>query len=253
MVEEPVGEGNPVRPGGPGTAPRGQYHPDGRVRGSAQPLPGRCGRRLRGSDPPRYCKQYPLRGRDACKYCGGKSPAGVGHYNFRDGRFSRYVPRDLRKAYARAHSDPELLSLRDDIALMETRQAELLKRMSQAPPPWAEALNLFREVSAASDPDSQARCLGRLGEVLQQGRDAHAVTERAWRELRELIREKTQTARAEWKRLHDLDALVTAEQALALVMLSLDAAKEVIEDKSTLRRFSEKVLALLPPPEAARR
>src|SRR5262245_1063149 len=104
---DPGWEGNPLPPEQPCTAPRGQYHRDCRVRGSEKPLPGRCGRRLRNSEPPRFCTQYPLKGRDACKYCGGKTPAGVASPHYKDGTFSRYMPRNLRKKYREAIEDPD--------------------------------------------------------------------------------------------------------------------------------------------------
>lgn len=44
-------------------------------RGSAEPIPGRCGARLRGTDPPRYCKLHPVPGGARCtRFHGGKAP-----------------------------------------------------------------------------------------------------------------------------------------------------------------------------------
>ena len=126
------------RTGRPRRPPGGQYHPDGRVRGSAEPVPGRCGRRLKDSDPPRYCTQWPLKGRDCCKYCGGKSPAGVASPHWRNGSRSRYMkhlPQDLKAAHEQALADENLESLRDELALLTNRTQEVLDRLSAAPPP----------------------------------------------------------------------------------------------------------------------
>jgi len=70
-----------------------------------------------------------------------------------------------------------------------------------------------------------------------------------WEEIRAVIQEKTRTAAAEWKRMHDLQALVAADKALAFVGALLSAAREVIKDKDLLRELQEKTLRFLPPPD----
>ena len=51
----------------------------------------------------------------------------------------------------------------------------------------------------------------------------------------------------------DLQGVVTVEQAMAFARARLRAVRDVIQDRDRLRAFGDRVLALLPPPEAARR
>src|SRR5215813_2753544 len=89
-------------------------------RGSPEPVPGKCGRKLRGTDPPRYCLREPLAGRTACRLHGSRSLMGIASRRLKGGRFSKYMPKGgLKRAYERAASDRELISLRDDLALIE--------------------------------------------------------------------------------------------------------------------------------------
>lgn len=49
-------------------------HPEKRT-GSPEPVDGRCGAKLRGSDPPRYCLLYPAPGSARCsRFHGGNAP-----------------------------------------------------------------------------------------------------------------------------------------------------------------------------------
>lgn len=45
-----------------------------KVSGSPEPIEGRCGAKLRGTNPPRYCKNPPLKYQTKCRRCGGASP-----------------------------------------------------------------------------------------------------------------------------------------------------------------------------------
>jgi hypothetical protein len=73
----------------------------------------------------------------------------VAHPNFRHGRRSKYLkhlPRGLGAAYKAALAGPKLLSLKDDLALLEARQIELLKGADESPgPAWVEVRELIQE------------------------------------------------------------------------------------------------------------
>jgi hypothetical protein len=93
-----------------------------------------CGAKLRGSDPPRYCRKPAMRGRTRCRLHGGRSPRGNASPHFKTGA---YVPlyRDvlppgsgLLESYEHLRTDEHLTSLREEIAVSATRSRELLRR-----------------------------------------------------------------------------------------------------------------------------
>ncbi len=102
--------------------------------GSTEPIPGRCGRLLRKWKAKwghkRYCKNYPMKYRDCCKFCGGKAPRGIAAPNFKNGDFSRYLfkDKDILARYLAAQRDPELLSHVEDIAALEAVKMHHAKR-----------------------------------------------------------------------------------------------------------------------------
>src|SRR5262245_29477170 len=145
-----VENGDLVRSGSPCTGSKGWYTRDGRLRGSEQPMLGRCGRKLRGTDPARYCKRYPLAGRTACRQCGGASLRGPHHPSSKHGRFWRDIPNDLRRAYANAEKNDALLCLRSDIALLEAKQQQLLGQLAKMEAPsWDEVVEAVDQFKMA--------------------------------------------------------------------------------------------------------
>ena len=68
--------------------------PHGRNQAPAQGFvaPVRCGAKNRNGNP---CQKWPLNGRTRCKNHGGKSLRGVASPSFKNGRYSKMLPRDL--------------------------------------------------------------------------------------------------------------------------------------------------------------
>ena len=100
-------------------------------RGSAKPLPNKCGGRLALTAPPRYCTQHPLRGRTRCKFHGGRARRGVEHPAWKTGAYSGVLPRHLAETYEAALADDQLLSLRQEIALLRALAIQSVERASR--------------------------------------------------------------------------------------------------------------------------
>jgi hypothetical protein len=64
-----------------------------------------------------------------CHLHGGRSLRGSAHPGFKDGRWSKYLPDQLRARYEAGERDPNALSLRADLAATDSRIAELMGRL----------------------------------------------------------------------------------------------------------------------------
>ena len=89
---------------------------------SAQP----CGAKKRGKD--ETCRA-PAMANGRCRIHGGLQPQGIARPGFKTGRYSKYLPARLAGRYEEAASDPELLALKDDIALLDTRIAQTVSAL----------------------------------------------------------------------------------------------------------------------------
>ena len=180
----------------------------------------------------------PCRGRRAgpngrCAWHGGRAAAGANHGNFKHGRYSKFVPSALAKKYRDAEANPEVLSLRSDVALIEAMIAERLENMQQqggTAEDWASASRSFRQVVAAiqgGDPQQLDESLKHLGKVLDEGGALHK--QRA--ELQRMIDSKGRATDRENRRLKDLQQYMTMQQAMALMGFLADSITRHCHDQ----------------------
>jgi hypothetical protein len=103
MMQAPAVEANHIdekllsakKPNHPIEGPTGWYNDRGEMRGSETPIPGRCGHKLRRTNPPRFCKRRPLRGFAGCKLHFGGNHVGMLNPRFQHGRNSKKQVRPL--------------------------------------------------------------------------------------------------------------------------------------------------------------
>jgi hypothetical protein len=191
-----------------------------------------------------------------CRIHGGATPAGVASPHFRTGRHSRYLkdlPRDLRAGYKASLNDPERTCLADELALLESRIGQLLRRLSgAAAPPWAEVLRTLDDLTAATTGGNAGAfrlAFDQHSRVVRAGAEAAGAQADVWQELMDAIALKTKTASAEARRLHELRAFVPVEFALTLVAAVTAAAKDAVRDADDLRRLQRNLITILPPAE----
>jgi hypothetical protein len=75
------------------------------------------------------CRAKVMMGRNTCYHHGGKSLVGPAVNTYRHGRHSKFLPVRMAAKYQEAQGDPDLLSLRSEIALVDARLADLLSRV----------------------------------------------------------------------------------------------------------------------------
>lgn len=114
----------------------------------AEPQKRTCGARNRAGEP---CRNSPSFGRRRCRFHGGHALVGASHPRFKDGRYSRYLPRDLAQRFQASLHDPSLLSLREDVSLIDARLEQLLRRVqtTESAASWEALTNAAGELKAA--------------------------------------------------------------------------------------------------------
>src|SRR5687768_8325822 len=97
------------------------------------------------------CGNHAVNGTSKCKFHGGASLVGIASPTFKTGRYSKHLPTRLAARYAEALNDPQLLELRDEIALVGTRQSELLSHLDSglALQRWKDAQAAHSDMLAA--------------------------------------------------------------------------------------------------------
>ena len=140
-----------------------------------KPRQGRCGARLR-KKPGQFCALAPLRDSNRCRIHGGASLRGPASGQFKTGRFSKYLGGALGDAYENSVSNPELLDLKDGIAVLDAIARRAAARVAERDTPRfrERAIELHEkmdEVLEGSDPDIEAlrKHAADLGRLLNAG------------------------------------------------------------------------------------
>ena len=231
------------------------YTRDGRLRGSDVPVPGRCGRKLPRTKPPRYCMKPKRRGFDACikHYGGGHLQRGIMAPAFKHGkacrnRYDKYLSGQLKEMYDEAEADQQYLSLASEIALGRTMIADLLAKMDrgQGNDLWKRLIKVHQELARAiktTDVAMMQGAVAELAKVIELGAADRDVRQ----QLQQAILTVTKAARGEWKRLHDLGQFLPREMIEKLMLVENKLLVEIFQDKEKVREFRKRMqVALLP-------
>src|SRR5262249_34245471 len=145
-----------------------------------------------------------------CYMHGGRSPGGP---LTAGGRYSKFLPVRLAARYAEARDDPELVSLADDLAVLEVRLGDLPASLTtrDAGAARARGWELFQTVMKGGDEARTA--LRDVGLLLRDG----AAEADTWREIAAVMEQRRRLAEAEVKRLAALQQFLSAQQANRLI------------------------------------
>jgi len=120
--------------------------------------------------------------------------------------------------YERARNDPQLLENREEIALVDARIQDLLRRVDtgESGLAWAKAQKALATYDAAmkrSEGTEAAAAFDTLRDIIRHGVGDTA----AWNDLNTLIALRMKLAESERRRLVELSQTITVEQALLLI------------------------------------
>lgn len=167
----------------------------------------------------RHCQQPVKIPGAACKHHGGASPKGVASPQFIHGRHSRYLPERIRERYLEALSDPELLNLSAEIALIDQRIGELVEIWqagSQDDLLHLARAEFDRYIGAVEKGDEKqtATHIKKLRDLLYA--DAYLDKAAAWDQITELMDLRRKMAETQIKKDRALD--FTLEDANLLIV-----------------------------------
>jgi hypothetical protein len=170
------------------------------------------------------CGQPAVRGMTKCRMHGGRTPSGPGHGAFRHGRYSKVLPVRLAARYEEAVSSPRLLSLRNDLAVCESRLMDLFGRVDtgESGALWQalrEALDAFALAQAAGDIPAMTRGFATMRQLVRQGSD----DSQAWAEIYRVWDTRSKLTQQETKTLVAMQQMVTTQQLATMFGVITDA------------------------------
>ena len=198
----------------------------------------RCGAHGKRSGQP--CRGLAMKN-GRCRVHGGLSVAGAAAGGFKTGRYSKYMPKRLLARYEEALGDPNLLSLSDELAVVDARAQDLIAQLGtgESPKAWLAAGGAVKALIAElgrDEPDQEMvkATLGRLEDIVRQGMGDIPI----WDAAAELFETRRRLADTERKRLEAMQATITAEQALAFVQAVLNVVQQRVSDPVELQAIT---------------
>lgn len=207
---------------------------------------GICGAVNRNDEP---CGNEP-KSNGRCRFHMGNAPRGIGHYNFKHGKYSLYVPPPLEEAYQQAMNDPDLLSLNKAIAMNWARLEQLNRRVDtrEAGTMWKAAQQEFgrlQELLRNEDTEENRRRVREqimiVATALGRGRD-DAET---WDEIKDTTEHLRGLIATETQHRVKMREVVSAEDALWHYRQLSISNREVIEEADFLEEEEKRTLRLL--------
>lgn len=205
-----------------------------------------CNAKTKGTGAP--CRNPAMTDSTKCRMHGGATPRGAASPHYKTGRYCRHVPDRLAARYEEARSDAELLTLHEEVALVDSLLIDTLSHLDTG-----ESGDLWHRLSDKWREWQRWRSLGRvpemgatleeIGRLIEAGEREYG----AQAELRQLLDQRRKLVESERKRLVQMAQLVTAEQAMTLVTTMIGVVQAHVPDPTTRRAIADELRRLTAP------
>lgn len=186
------------------------------------------------------CGNAVREGQVVCHYHGAGYPSKPGGRPPVTGRYSRHLPARLIQKYEEFLTDPDIVSLRSEMALIDTRISELVEQLEDASnqDAWLkirQASSLLRKAS------KDANALMDVEGLLEEALDMREDEEKIWSTVFKNIDQRRKLAEAERRRIESAQHYLTMEQASSLIAFLIDTVKTHVQDPQVLSAISQRL------------
>ena len=194
------------------------------------------------------CRRIAVNGYTVCQVHGAGSPnkGRPGGRPIVHGRYSKRLPERLAGKYEEAARDPELLALRDEIALIDARIGELLERIDtgESETAWFKLSRKYADMMEAKSKDDVigfGASLREIGDIIKAGDHDYYI----WHEIEAALEQRRKLTESERKRLVDMQQMITSERAVLLIARIADIIRTHVQDQRTRAIISTELRTLV--------
>jgi len=160
------------------------------------------------------------------------------------------LPARLQASYEAAMSDPDLLSVRRDVAVLqaaiEDRWTQIQEAQSQ--PDWGDVFERFETFTANMKTWEWTRIEREAREISEMMTNRQSESQ-AFYEIRDIMNQRARFAKQEQDRLIELGQYMTSEQAIVFVSAVASMIRKYVPDKEEQRRFNDELMGMLRIPD----
>lgn len=202
-----------------------------------------CGAKKRDGTP---CQKPPMNGATRCRLHGGATPKGMASPHFIHGERSDHLNPSLLNIYKQMVNNPDLLSVRADVALIDAMIAAKLPLLEsgESAQHWEQVAKFIRQARIAYKTENYGTLEDALNELeaISDKRRLFYATEQEVGSQLELRRKLVDT---ENKILYNKERALNAEQVMLLVSALLDSVKRNVDDRNTLTNIQADFIRLV--------
>ncbi len=192
------------------------------------------------------CIAFAVGGKDVCWVHGGATPSGRASVHYKGKGYSRNLPTRLADQYESAITNPDLLSLRSDIALLDVRIGETIENIDTGPigELWGAVRKVFLEQQTAMQSGDSI-------ETIKATQELDMLTKTGfmdyinWNEIRGLLQERAGLVAKENKMLNDANLTVTAEKVMLLVAAIASVVMDNVADTKVRAKITRDIDVLI--------
>lgn len=191
----------------------------------------------------RKCQQLVSNPGDACRFHGGASLRGPAHPRWNGGKYAKDLPAALGERFQEAFENPELLTLRHEIALVDARLGQCLSRLSSGGigEVWVGLRKAWRAFQNAGTQKEVQEAISELSALINQG-DADYT---AWREIDGLLTQRRKLTESERKARVEAQQIMTMEQAATLMAALTHSVNKRVSDPKERQAIAEDLRDLM--------
>jgi hypothetical protein len=165
-----------------------------------------------------------------CQHHGGTTPRGLESPHFQHGGYSQYLPDSLGDRMDDFMKDPNIASVREELALLGTRLSSKLEELEDGPSRdlWEQLEDAVDELEAArrrGDGDAVAACLNQITRLVRNG----AQEQEKWEDVFDIVEQRRKLAETENKRMKQSSNTLTVEEASMLVEVMTGTVMDILE------------------------
>lgn len=202
-----------------------------------------CGAKTRSGRP---CFAIPISTANRCRMHNGGARFGPMAPTAKNMRWSKYLPPRMLEKYEEALRDDELLNLRDEIAVIDARIEDLMKRVDTGiAGAWLGVLKSNYEALDIAISTGDAASTIEALEVLGRSINKRLSDFQTWEEVMRLMEQRRRFVESERKRLVEMQQMISSERAYGMVMYLLAIIKEHVTDGKVLAAIGRDVRALI--------
>jgi hypothetical protein len=194
----------------------------------------------------RQCMKKPIKGQRVCSRCGGKSLKGVDSPRLKTGKHSKYLQTGLLSKYQSFLTDPDRLSLLDDIALFNARIAQLLEFIEAGPglEIWfqlEQTWKRFKKANQDGDKKKLAQAASEIDLIIQEG----VALWRSWEQIDNLTERKRKMIDSEVNRQAKAREVYQINEVIHILSIILEAVNSIVSDNEERKAVNAEFTTIL--------